>query len=250
MKRAVILAVPVLCSVVLLACPPTGGCNAKSCSGCCTAQGVCETGQSANACGQSGQQCTTCGSGMSCRDATCKATNGSGGGTAQGTQSLTGGSRLKVVSAKGSDGSKAGMVFYDTELGVICSPIALTEGGPPYCVPAATLYESQFFSDSNCSTRLGYELEGAGLVNTDVYHLGRTAPFAADAGYWYLQTHARLSDGSWVKLTGVAETEAASSYRKISDGGCNETNFTVEYFSASSAQPSPNPLMEMPLVIE
>ncbi|MDX2011629.1 MAG: hypothetical protein SFW67_15620 [Myxococcaceae bacterium] len=46
-------------------------CSPVSCSGCCTVDGACVTGDSEGACGNEGASCSVCGSGQRCRAAAC-----------------------------------------------------------------------------------------------------------------------------------------------------------------------------------
>jgi hypothetical protein len=43
-----------------------GGCGPGTCAGCCTEDGVCQSGFSTAACGNSGQLCLECGPELSC----------------------------------------------------------------------------------------------------------------------------------------------------------------------------------------
>lgn len=84
------------------ACPQQKDCSASTCSGCCDADGACQAGNLANACGASGNQCVAC-PGGACNLGFCSNTgtgggNGStGGGTAMGGGSATGGGTGTLV---------------------------------------------------------------------------------------------------------------------------------------------------------
>ncbi len=55
------------CGIVIDA----GGCGPNNCPGCCDANGLCEQGQSTNACGQGGQLCNPCPPGFACQGGFC-----------------------------------------------------------------------------------------------------------------------------------------------------------------------------------
>ncbi|HEY1088495.1 MAG TPA: hypothetical protein VGE37_12400 [Archangium sp.] len=60
-------------------------CDSRSCSGCCTAAGECISGTSAQACGVSGNTCTSCPIGFTCALGACgSSATGGGGGSATG----------------------------------------------------------------------------------------------------------------------------------------------------------------------
>jgi len=65
-------------------------CNTSNCAGCCDSNDVCQLGQSAMACGTGGNACLSCGTGLTCSNATCVA-SGAGGGSGGGGGSATGG---------------------------------------------------------------------------------------------------------------------------------------------------------------
>ncbi len=71
---------------------PTPRCNASNCSGCCTEDGECQSGQSANACGVFGGLCQTCGILENCQGGYCTpatgSTDGNDGGTDGGDNAL------------------------------------------------------------------------------------------------------------------------------------------------------------------
>lgn len=70
----------------------TGGgtssrCTSDNCSGCCTSEGTCQSGNSINACGRGANACVVCLSGQSCTVGLC---SGSGTGGGGGTTTCTG----------------------------------------------------------------------------------------------------------------------------------------------------------------
>ncbi|MGV3623329.1 MAG: hypothetical protein ACO1OB_21090 [Archangium sp.] len=72
-------------------CPMQKECSASTCSGCCDAQGECQTGNTALACGASGNQCATC-AGGTCNLGFCSNVgNGGGSGSTGGGSGSTGG---------------------------------------------------------------------------------------------------------------------------------------------------------------
>ncbi|MCC6336265.1 MAG: hypothetical protein IT380_20050 [Myxococcales bacterium] len=87
----------VLFGLAFAAC--SGGsttCSAANCGGCCTAEGKCESGTSAQACGLNGASCGRCGTGTVCQatTGTCQGSNtggGAGGGSGGGTGGGIGG---------------------------------------------------------------------------------------------------------------------------------------------------------------
>lgn len=61
-------------------------CSSANCGGCCTAEGKCESGTSAQACGLNGASCGRCGAGTVCQatTGTCQASNTGGGANPDG----------------------------------------------------------------------------------------------------------------------------------------------------------------------
>ncbi|MDX2013748.1 MAG: hypothetical protein SFW67_26370 [Myxococcaceae bacterium] len=81
---ACLLAVSAL--LLTTGCPTTPTCTPQSCaSGCCSASGVCESGDTAMACGTAGARCDTSISSQVCSAGRCMAVSGVGGGAAGGT---------------------------------------------------------------------------------------------------------------------------------------------------------------------
>ncbi len=81
-----LLAVGVVVAFVVTAavgCGGTGNCSAATCIGCCTSAGVCQAGNSAAACGASGNLCDSCVGSQTCTGGVCS-TNGTGGGSGGG----------------------------------------------------------------------------------------------------------------------------------------------------------------------
>ena len=86
-----VVALTLSSAVLLAACPePTQPC--KDCLGCCDADGRCQQGISAQACGQAGAACQVCSATQSCVLSSCVATaTGGGGGATGGGGGATGG---------------------------------------------------------------------------------------------------------------------------------------------------------------
>ncbi|MBL8938137.1 MAG: hypothetical protein JNM69_26470, partial [Archangium sp.] len=58
--------------VLVQACGTPSRCSPTNCaSGCCDSTGICQTGNSSNACGARGGTCSTCSLGLSCVGGTC-----------------------------------------------------------------------------------------------------------------------------------------------------------------------------------
>jgi hypothetical protein len=98
---------------LMLGCSPvsmTSTCGPNTCAGCCSANGRCEVGVSANACGQAGQACQAC---TGCNEGLCPGAGGvsgtggapSTGGSGAGGSSATGGSGAGGSSATGGSGA-------------------------------------------------------------------------------------------------------------------------------------------------
>lgn len=65
--------------------PPVRRCGPATCStGCCDANGDCQSGSNIAACGSSGAECRTCGTGQTCQSGQCETPNAMGGGSAGG----------------------------------------------------------------------------------------------------------------------------------------------------------------------
>ena len=81
----VVLLASVLPALVVSCTPPVRRCGPTTCaSGCCDANGECQGGASVAACGQRGDECRTCGTGLACSAGQCIADNPMGGGQAGG----------------------------------------------------------------------------------------------------------------------------------------------------------------------
>lgn len=85
-RTLVLLALGFAGGVGVAACSPaTTTCSAATCGGCCDATGKCQSGATAEACGQDGLSCGRCGTGTVCMAGECRAsTTGGGGGTTGG----------------------------------------------------------------------------------------------------------------------------------------------------------------------
>ncbi|MBM4778502.1 MAG: hypothetical protein GQE15_12440 [Archangiaceae bacterium] len=88
--RLVVLAA--VLPVAILSCtPPVRRCTAATCStGCCDANGECQSGSGIAACGSNGNECRTCSTGQTCQSGQCTSTM-MGGGSAGGGSAVGGG---------------------------------------------------------------------------------------------------------------------------------------------------------------
>lgn len=153
---AVRLAV-IVCAVVGMACGNSDGGNGSG-GGSSQAGGGAANGGGGGFQGAGGGTTSTGGGGG-------KATGGgtaqgSGGGTASGggagggtgihREELTAGTRLKVRSIVGTDGSRFQQNFYDSVLGVVCY-FGPASDGTFRCIPQAVVSGGQYYSDSSCT---------------------------------------------------------------------------------------------------
>lgn len=92
MKHSLLVGSLFACIALFTACPPAARCSPDTCAGCCDAEGVCQPGDSAAACGQGGGTCQACGTGESCQARVCTAADGGtpdgGHGSVLGSQRL------------------------------------------------------------------------------------------------------------------------------------------------------------------
>lgn len=116
------------------ACPTTPQCGPGACFGCCTAAGECVAGQSASACGSSGQQCSTCSGLETCQAGYCIAplSNGGGGGSVGGGSGGGGGSGScqTCLSLGKNCGSVSDGCGHTLECGTCQSPLKCGWGSP------------------------------------------------------------------------------------------------------------------------
>jgi hypothetical protein len=68
---------------------------------------------------------------------------------------ITGGSRLKLVIATGSDGVRGTTGWHDAQLGVDCQ-IYEANDGVTRCIPTAMAYASAYYADAECTQQLAY----------------------------------------------------------------------------------------------
>lgn len=97
----VLTAVAVVSLTMMTACG--GGrpdCSSSNCAGCCDSAGVCQGGSLQNACGASGQACTTCEPNQLCQAGVCQ---GTGGGNKDGGTTHTVTSTCAAVSDAACD---------------------------------------------------------------------------------------------------------------------------------------------------
>lgn len=78
-------------ALFLAACGTTAPCGPSSCTGCCDADGRCNSAPTNLACGAQGAECVACGLGQSCFSGFCTSNSGTGGGSATGGGTATGG---------------------------------------------------------------------------------------------------------------------------------------------------------------
>lgn len=88
--RSLTLAFSFAVASLFSGCPMQNECSASTCSGCCDEQGECQTGNTAFACGASGNQCATC-AGGACNLGFCSNTGNGGGSGSTGGGTATGG---------------------------------------------------------------------------------------------------------------------------------------------------------------
>lgn len=82
--RLVVL-VALLPAAILSCTPPVRRCGPTTCAtGCCDANGECQSGGAIAACGTNGGDCRTCGTGQACMSGVCATQNSMGGGSAGG----------------------------------------------------------------------------------------------------------------------------------------------------------------------
>ncbi|MDP3501829.1 MAG: FG-GAP-like repeat-containing protein [Myxococcales bacterium] len=100
----------VLCAgaLSLFGCPPTvRPCGPATCAtGCCDANGLCQSGGSVTGCGARGEECRTCSTNQTCTSGLCTTPNAMGGGSATGG-GVGGGSVVGGGSGGGSVGGGA-----------------------------------------------------------------------------------------------------------------------------------------------
>lgn len=97
--------------LVLASCGgPMALCDSRSCTGCCDASGVCQSGASDLACGRQGDFCRACGGSSVCQSQVCSSF-GNGGGNAGGGSATAGGAAggsMAGGNAAGGSGSAGG----------------------------------------------------------------------------------------------------------------------------------------------
>lgn len=91
--------------LALMGCTSDALCNSNSCrSGCCDSNGMCQSGQSNNACGVAGNACMRCNLGATCNLGVCATSSGGGGGGG----TTGGGSAMGGGNATGGGGGTGG----------------------------------------------------------------------------------------------------------------------------------------------
>lgn len=112
--RTVISVFTVVAALSLFSCGPTQGpCSAATCNGCCDFAGQCQPGSQPQACGVSGNLCTTCVATQTCQAGACQGSSGSGGGGGGGTTGGGGGST--GGGGGGSTGGGGGTTMTDAQ---------------------------------------------------------------------------------------------------------------------------------------
>jgi len=100
--------------LVASACGTSASCTPATCGGCCDAMSKCQSGATAETCGQNGASCGRCGTGTVCQAGECRAgsTGGGGGATGGGTGggSSTGGGTGGGVTGGGTGGGGCRMI--------------------------------------------------------------------------------------------------------------------------------------------
>ncbi|MDP1830373.1 MAG: hypothetical protein Q8L48_44335 [Archangium sp.] len=110
-RTLVMLVIGFAVGLTLAACSPAPSCTPANCGGCCSAAGKCESGSTADACGDNGASCGRCGTGTVCQAGECRAsTTGGGGGTTGGGSGggVTGGGSGGGVTGGGTGGGTTG----------------------------------------------------------------------------------------------------------------------------------------------
>ena len=210
-----------------------GRCNAKTCGGCCDANGFCQPGSDINSCGTHGGMCFDC-QGLQCVAGTCEAggatgggagvtgggTGGLGGGSASGggigrlDQEIVSGTRLKAVVDVGADGSKSPRLydgvplFWDSILEVYCARDANWE--PSLCRPVLTNRphggDIGPYRDSSCRSMLALlsDVESIGLpastktkVTSSVSHDGGSGFYSGYQTYVGPVYEGVFNGGKW-----------------------------------------------------
>lgn len=121
----------VVCVLVVAACgAPEPVCDPSSCVGCCDANGVCQAGNTRDACGPVAGMCATCGLGESCLANACVIASNVGGGAATGGGDGSGGGAASGggVATGGGDGTGGGTT---TGGGAATGGGVATGGGSP-----------------------------------------------------------------------------------------------------------------------
>lgn len=124
------LALAAAVGIALLASCAGSSSQCTSCTGCCNAQGRCESGSSNKACGSGGLACSECGLSQTCSVGRCVVTVGNTGGGSSGT----GGGFVSGGGSAGG-GSATGYVLMQGPLGN--QVVSLASGDP--CAGAALL---------------------------------------------------------------------------------------------------------------
>lgn len=134
-----VLAVVVV-AALSFACGSTR-CSVSNCVGCCDANGTCQAGSAANACGVSGFSCQVCALGSSCVNGACGFPGGTGGGGGSTTGGGTGGG--SAGGGGGADGgtSLTGFRAFNLALSAVSLPASCFRGTPPSpaMLPARTV---------------------------------------------------------------------------------------------------------------
>lgn len=254
MPRFVLIAATVL---LLTGCP--GGsrpCDATNCQGCCTGAGVCELGQQHASCGRGGSSCTNClAQGQQCDGvglcvATTTSTGGgsattTGGGTGTGTsrELLTSGTRLKVVTVVGADGSRQQLAFWDTQLQLVCGFAAYWSGSAGARAPSRCLPTGYFLTESVGQPRY---LDAA---CTDALRYGSSLVYTVDTAGSY-----GASSGGFAAVQGAVRHTTTTVYSRLSDGGCLGRPVDGQseglYFTISQFTTLTDPFVSASVVIE
>lgn len=125
------LAAAALLSALFVSSCGSAACNANTCQGCCSAEGVCMRGVETTACGSAGTRCDVCAGAQTCQSGRC--TTGSGGGA--------GGGGGGGGSGGGSGGNKRVFVTnatYTGDLATAGGKLSGLEGADALCNTAAT----------------------------------------------------------------------------------------------------------------
>jgi len=92
----------------LASCGGGAGSCQKTCGGCCTAAGICESGTANSSCGKNGAICSPCGAGLVCGQGACTIQGSTGGGSGTAGSGGTAGGAGATAGGAGATAGGAG----------------------------------------------------------------------------------------------------------------------------------------------